>query len=109
MAYRVNQTIGKHFAAPTVLDLTLPDGSKTSLTVQFRHTEPRPAGSKHKGDMELYSDAVVSITGIEDEAGNAVDPAAAVELVKSDDWLVAAICFAYMRSLGETCRQASAA
>lgn len=110
MAYRIRSTIGKHFASPTALDLTLPDGSKTALTVQFRHTDVRPAGQqKTKLDNELYADAVVSIAGIEDEAGNPVDPVAAVELVKADDWLVSAIAVAYYRAVGETYRQAFAA
>jgi hypothetical protein len=116
MAYRIRSTIGKHFAAPTAIDLTLPDGSKVQLTVQFRHTDVRDATAamsraqqKTKLDNELYADAVVSIAGIEDEAGNPVDPVAAVELVKADDWLVSAIAIAYYRAVGETYRQAFAA
>lgn len=110
MNYRVNSTIGKPFAAPTPLHITLPDGSITDLQVLYRHVPDaqlrKPDGKAMLGDAEIYAATVVSIEGIEDEQKQPVDPTAAVQAVKADEWMVSAIALGYLRAKGETWRRA---
>jgi hypothetical protein len=112
MAYRINSTNGKPFANPTALKITLPDGSTTELQVLYRHVpdaQLRRADSKAmQGDADIYAATVVSVAGIEDEQGQPVDPVAAVEAVKADEWLMSAIALGYINAKGETWRRAFA-
>lgn len=110
MAYRINSTNGKPFANPTPLKITLPDGSTTELKVLYRHVPDaalrRPDSKQMQGDAEIYAATVISIEGIVDEQDQPVDPIAAVEAVKADEWLISALALAYINAKGETWRRA---
>lgn len=110
MAYRINSTAGKPFAAPTALSLILPDGSKAELKVLYRHVPDaalrRPDSKQMQGDAEIYAATVVSIEGIVDEQDQPVDPIAAVEACKADEWITSAIALGYLNAKGETWRRA---